>query len=64
MIAKAVGYDADKRIKGRKLHLLVDTLGLVMVAVVTAANLSERDGARLGFATIRGRFPRLLWMLG
>lgn len=62
MLAKAVGYDAAKHIKGRKLHLLVDTLGLVMVAVVTAASVSERDGARLVFATIRGRFPRLLWI--
>ena len=44
------------------LHLLVDTLGLVLVAMVTAANLPERDGARLVFAAIRQRFPRLLWI--
>jgi transposase len=62
MLAQAVGYDGAKHINGRKLHLLVDTLGLVMVAVVTAASVSERDGARLVFATIRGRFPRLLWI--
>lgn len=62
MIAQAVGYDGAKRVKGRKLHLLVDTLGLVMVAVVTACSVSERDGARLVFATIRRRFPRLLWI--
>jgi transposase len=62
MLSQAVGYDAAKRAKGRKLHLLVDTVGLVMVAVGTAASLSERDGARLVFATIRGRFPRLLWL--
>lgn len=62
MVSEAVGYDAAKRTKGRKLHLLVDTLGLVLLAVVTAANVPERDGARLVFATIRGRFPRLLWI--
>ena len=62
MISQAVGYDGAKHIKGRKLHLLVDTLGLVMIAVVTAACVSERDGARLVFAAIRGRFPRLLWI--
>lgn len=62
MLSKAVGYDAAKHLKGRKLHLLVDTLGLVLVAVVTAASVSERDGARLVFATIRDRFPRLLWI--
>jgi putative transposase len=62
MVSEAVGYDAAKRTKGRKLHLLVDTLGLVLIAVVTAANLPERDGARLVFAAIRRRFPRLLWI--
>ena len=40
------GYDAAKNVKGRKRHVLVDTLGLVLVAVVTAANVPERDGAR------------------
>ena len=62
MLSNAVGYDAAKRVKGRKLHLLVDTLGLVLIAVVTAASVPERDGARLVFAAIRGRFPRLLWI--
>lgn len=62
MVSHAVGYDAAKHIKGRKLHLLVDTLGLVLVAVVTAANLPEREGARLIFAMARQRFPRLLWI--
>lgn len=62
MVSKAVGYDAAKRVKGRTLHLLVDTLGLVLVAVVSAASVTERDGARIVFATIRGRFPRLSWI--
>jgi putative transposase len=39
-----VGYDAGKRIKGRKRHLLVDILGLVLGVVVTPADTTERDG--------------------
>ena len=43
------GYDAGKQIQGRKRHILVDTLGLLMVVVVTAASVQERDGAKLLF---------------
>ena len=39
------GYDGGKRIIGRKRHLLVDTMGLVL-AVLAAADLADRDGAR------------------
>src|SRR5262244_3876102 len=39
-----VGFDAGKKINGRKRHLLVDTLGLVLGVVVTPANCPERDG--------------------
>lgn len=42
--ALTVGFDGGKKIKGRKRHLLVDTLGLVMMVVVTAANISEQKG--------------------
>lgn len=42
-----VGYDAAKQVKGRKRHLLVDTLGLILMVVVTAANVPERSGAKL-----------------
>lgn len=40
------GFDAHKRCLGRKRHILVDTLGLVLVVFVTAANVQDRDGAR------------------
>jgi putative transposase len=40
------GYDAGKKIKGRKRHILVDTLGLLLVLVVHAANIQDYDGAR------------------
>ena len=44
------GYDAGKKVKGRKRHLLVDTLGLIITMVITAASVQDRDGAKLVFA--------------
>lgn len=41
------GYDAGKKVVGRKRHLLVDTLGMILVAVVHPANIQDRDGAKL-----------------
>ena len=53
------GFDAGKLTKGRKRHVLVDTLGLLLLVVVHAADIQDRDGARLVLAKIKGRFPRL-----
>lgn len=49
---------------GRKRHLLVDTLGLVLKAVVHPANISDREGARLVLGSLDGQFPRLqhVWL--
>jgi putative transposase len=60
------GFDAAKNIKGRKRHLLVDTLGLLLSIVVTAASTQEREGARLVFARLRGSCKKLrrLWVDG
>ena len=60
------GFDAAKNIKGRKRHLLVDTLGLLLSIVVTAACVQERDGARLVFARLNGSCKKLrrLWVDG
>ena len=41
------GYDAGKKVKGKKRHLLVDTLGLILAIAVHPANLQDRDGALL-----------------
>ena len=62
----AVGYDAAKQIKGRKRHLLVDTLGLVLGVKVTPASTPERDGAKALFTGVLGWFTwlRLLWVDG
>ena len=51
---------------GRKRHLLVDTLGLLLAVVVPAANVQGRDGAKLVLAQARARCPRLrlLWADG
>jgi putative transposase len=40
------GYDAGKKVNGRKRHVLVDTLGLVLLVLVLPANLQDRDAAR------------------
>ena len=62
----AVGYDAAKKIKGRKRHLLVDTLGLVLGVLVTPASTPERDGAQALLQRVVGWFTwlRLLWVDG
>lgn len=46
-ITEHSGYDAGKKIKGRKRHLLTDTLGLIIALVVHAADIQDRDGAKL-----------------
>ena len=46
-------------VKGRKRHLIVDTLGLLLAIVVTGAHVQDRDGARLAATTLPGKFPRL-----
>lgn len=43
----AVGFDAGKKIKGIKYHILVDTLGLLLNVVVHRADIQDRDGAAL-----------------
>lgn len=53
------GYDAGKKIKGRKRHLLVDTLGLILALAVTAADVQDRDGARGLLEVLRHQFCRL-----
>ncbi len=57
------GYDGGKKINGRKRHLLVDTLGLLLRVVVHPANLQDREGATLVLADLGPQFPRLhhLW---
>src|SRR5579871_1186924 len=54
------GFDAGKKIKGKKRHILVDTQGLLMHAIVHAADIQDRDGGVLLMATLFGLYPFLL----
>jgi transposase len=51
------GFDAGKKITGRKRHILVDTLGLLLSVVVHPANVQDRDGAGDLLRTVRRSFP-------
>ncbi len=53
------GFDAGKKVNGRKRHLLTDTLGLLLNVLVTPASTTDRDTARILLPTARGRFGRL-----
>lgn len=53
------GFDAGKQVKGRKRHVLVDTLGLLIMVLVTTAGLADRDGASQMFDATDGTLPRL-----
>jgi putative transposase len=46
-------------VTGRKRHIAVDTLGLLLAVVVHTANIQDRDGAQLVLSKLLGRFPRL-----
>lgn len=63
---EAIGYDAGKRVRGRKRHLLVDTCGLVLRAVVHSASVQDRAGAKLVLAGVGAMFPHLglVWVDG
>jgi putative transposase len=60
------GYDAGKKVNGRKRHLVVDTLGLVLMVVVHAANIQDRDGAKSVLGKLKEKFTRLqlIWADG
>src|SRR6202158_1337271 len=53
------GYDAGKKIKGKKRHILVDTLGLLLQSVVHPADIQDRDGGVLVLSTLFGSYPFL-----
>lgn len=53
------GLDAGKKVKGRKRHIVVDTLGLIWGLVVHAADVQDPAGARLVLPKLHGKMPRL-----
>ena len=60
------GYDAGKRTNGTKRHIVVDTLGLLLVVLVTAASVQDRDGGRRLLERLRFAMPSvaLVWADG
>jgi putative transposase len=60
------GYDAGKRVYGRKRHILVDTIGLPLLVKVHSAGTQDRDGARAVLAPLANRFANLrkIWADG
>lgn len=53
------GFDAGKKVKGRKRHIVTDTLGLLLSCIVHEADIQDRDGARLTLDEALERFPSL-----
>jgi transposase len=53
------GFDAGKKIKGRKRHILTDTCGFLIFVLVHSADIQDRDGAVDVLKAVRFRFPRL-----
>ena len=53
------GFDAGKKIKGRKRHIFTDTGGLLITVQVHGANVQDRDGAPVVLAAVRRTFPKL-----
>ena len=64
--ADSRGYDAGKKVNGRKRHVVVDTFGLLIVVLVTAANIQDRDGGRAVLDRARMAMPSiaLIWADG
>jgi putative transposase len=55
----ARGFDGGKNVKGRKQHIIVDTLGLVLAVVVHAANIHDSNAAYTVIEQLKYRYPRL-----
>ena len=57
------GFDAGKKVNGRKRHIVVDTMGLLLLVVITSAGMQDRDGARTLLARVKMAMPSLslLW---
>src|SRR5262249_18016610 len=60
------GFDAGKKVAGRKRHIAVDVLGLLLTVLVTAASVQDRDAARPLLWNLRKAFPSvgLAWAVG
>ncbi|MBE9108177.1 IS5 family transposase [Nodosilinea sp. LEGE 07298] len=61
-VHEAVGYDAGKKIKGRKRFMTVDTLGLVLRVLGTAASVPERKGGKQVLARVKEMGVSIAWL--
>ena len=59
MVNQSVGYDAGKKIKGRKRFVTVETLGLILSVFVTAASQTERDGSKIVLQRLKDKSTRI-----
>ena len=57
-VCQSIGYDAGKKTKGRKRHIVVDTLGLIHAIEILSADIQDQDGAKLLLDKLKG-FKRL-----
>jgi transposase len=64
--ASSRGYDAGKKVNGRKRHVVVDTIGMLLLVMVTTASVQDRDGARPVLEAMSAAFPgvTLIWADG
>ena len=60
------GYDAGKKVSGRKRHVLVDTEGRIVGCAIHEADVQDREGAKLVLASLKDKYPRLkvIWADG
>ena len=60
------GFDAGKKVNGRKRHIVVDTMGLLLMVVITSAGVQDREGARTLLEKVKMAMPSLslLWADG
>lgn len=58
------GYDAGKKINGRKRHIVVDTMGLLLAVVVHAASVQDQEGAKTVLSKLTSGFRRLKVVFG
>jgi putative transposase len=59
-VSESTGYDGAKKTKGRKRHIAVDVLGLLLAVIVHSAAIDERSGAKLLMQRVKQCFPTLL----
>jgi transposase len=56
------GYDGAKQVKGRKCHIIVDTLGLLVLVSVTAASVQDSDEGQSLLIDLHHRTKRIRWV--